>query len=443
MKLPFEKDKNGFSHEKIQYKLEELEIAHIELKIQNDELLTVQQLLTESRDNYLDLYEISPVGYFNLDKHGKIHEVNLGGALILGVDRDVLTQSYFRRYISPEYKNIFFYHWKAVLKTNAKQICEIKLINKQHFTVHAQLVSMPFQLKHQKTSDILCVVINITKRKIALELLEIINQSTEQHQTFHHILALLKAYRNYEAVGIRFKLNGTLPYYESIGIPFDCTECTTSYQEGMESYSCLCYRIFTQTIPRQSPCFTENGSFWTNNMQEYIDSLDTKPQLPFHQKTCNLVNYQSIALIPIRAKDQMLGIFQLSDKKSNILTLETVQFFESLCISIGIAYQRFQQENELRQLKESLEKQVEDRTQALNNSVKSLQESELGFRKLVEYSPIGIAILNKTRCIFYNRVVDRIFRNMSEKIPSILSFHCQEMVHPDDQEKISQIQHFL
>ena len=63
----------------------DLEVHQIELKMQNDELRRVELELHESRDRYLNLYEYAPVGYFTLDKHSRILEVNLTGAVLLGI----------------------------------------------------------------------------------------------------------------------------------------------------------------------------------------------------------------------------------------------------------------------------------------------------------------------------------------------------------------------
>ena len=38
-------------------------------------------------EKYTDLYDFAPVGYFSLDEQGRILEVNLTGAALLGVER--------------------------------------------------------------------------------------------------------------------------------------------------------------------------------------------------------------------------------------------------------------------------------------------------------------------------------------------------------------------
>jgi hypothetical protein len=46
--------------------------------------------LEASHNRYLNLYEFAPVGYLTLTPEGKIIEINLTAAALLGVERDNL-----------------------------------------------------------------------------------------------------------------------------------------------------------------------------------------------------------------------------------------------------------------------------------------------------------------------------------------------------------------
>jgi len=46
-------------------------------------------------DKYTELYEFAPVGYLTLDSNGKICEVNLTGASLLGIERTQLIDKKF------------------------------------------------------------------------------------------------------------------------------------------------------------------------------------------------------------------------------------------------------------------------------------------------------------------------------------------------------------
>ncbi|MGM0574332.1 MAG: ATP-binding protein [Myxococcota bacterium] len=64
----------------------ELEIHHVELEVQNEELRRAQADLAEARDRYRDLYELAPVGYLTLDEQGVIVRANQAMSKLCGVE---------------------------------------------------------------------------------------------------------------------------------------------------------------------------------------------------------------------------------------------------------------------------------------------------------------------------------------------------------------------
>ena len=52
--------------------LHERRVHQIELEMQNEELRLVQEKLEESREQYFELYDVAPVGYFSISEKGVI-----------------------------------------------------------------------------------------------------------------------------------------------------------------------------------------------------------------------------------------------------------------------------------------------------------------------------------------------------------------------------------
>jgi len=105
----------------------ELKMRQMQLEMQNEELQRAQETITQARDRYADLYDFAPVGYFTLDRKGKIVEVNLAGAQLLGVERHLLVNQSSFRWVAPESREACRTHYRKVFDHQGPQTCEVKL----------------------------------------------------------------------------------------------------------------------------------------------------------------------------------------------------------------------------------------------------------------------------------------------------------------------------
>ena len=105
----------------------DLKMYQMQLEMQNEELQRAQETITQARDRYADLYDFAPVGYFTLDRKGKIVEANLAGAQLLGVERDLLVNQSSFRWVEPESREICRTHYRKVFENQGRQTCEVKL----------------------------------------------------------------------------------------------------------------------------------------------------------------------------------------------------------------------------------------------------------------------------------------------------------------------------
>ena len=107
--------------------LHELRVYQIELEMQNDALRQTQLELEESRDRYVDLYDFAPIGYLTLTRGGLIREVNLTGALLLGMERNKLAHRRFAQFIVPEDNERWHQHFTRVVQYGGQRDCELSL----------------------------------------------------------------------------------------------------------------------------------------------------------------------------------------------------------------------------------------------------------------------------------------------------------------------------
>ncbi|MBI5602887.1 MAG: PAS domain S-box protein [Deltaproteobacteria bacterium] len=119
--------------------LHELQVHQIELEIQNEELRRTQEELEASRARYFDLYDLAPVGYLSLNEQGLILEANLTAAGLLGLGKSVLVKRRFTEFIFKVDQDIFYLCSKQLLKTEARQVCELRMVKKDETIFWARL----------------------------------------------------------------------------------------------------------------------------------------------------------------------------------------------------------------------------------------------------------------------------------------------------------------
>lgn len=67
--------------------LHELQLHAEVITAQNEELRKTQAELEEATSRYADLYDLAPIGFLALDQTGLILDINIAGAMLLGVNR--------------------------------------------------------------------------------------------------------------------------------------------------------------------------------------------------------------------------------------------------------------------------------------------------------------------------------------------------------------------
>jgi PAS domain S-box-containing protein len=144
----------------------------MELEIQNEELRRTQIELEESRNRYSNLYDFAPIGYFTFDKKGLIIEVNLTGASKLGIERSFLIKKPFSGYIAFGSSDVFYLHLREVFRTNTRQTCEIKLVDKNKNQFNVWLESLAVKDSGGNFSQCRTVIIDVTELKKAEEKLQ-------------------------------------------------------------------------------------------------------------------------------------------------------------------------------------------------------------------------------------------------------------------------------
>ena len=106
--------------------LHELQVHQVELEMQNAELHECRDRTDVLLGKYTDLYDFAPVGFFSLDVQGRILEVNLTGAALLGVERSRLIGRSLPRFVTLSSRSVFLDFLERVFGGTGKQVCEAK-----------------------------------------------------------------------------------------------------------------------------------------------------------------------------------------------------------------------------------------------------------------------------------------------------------------------------
>ena len=124
-------------------------------------------------------------------------------------------------------------------------------------------------------------------------------------------------------------------------------------EQGKVRLECTCGLVLSGHTDPTNPLFTPGGSAWTNDARPLLHvPADQDPRL-HPRNRCIHEGFQSVALIPIHANREIVGLLQLNDCRRGRFTLELVQFFEGIAASLGGAVARTQLEDQNRQLQKA------------------------------------------------------------------------------------------
>ena len=141
--------------------IEELNIYHIELEHQNDELLETQIKLEENNKKYSRLYNTVPIGLVTLNKDFEIIEMNQRFMWMMNLNRNNLIGKPLHKYIHPDCQDEFYLKFNEIIRKKESASCEIALVPKNMVFFNARM-----NCSFEKNSDTVNISIeDITRQK--------------------------------------------------------------------------------------------------------------------------------------------------------------------------------------------------------------------------------------------------------------------------------------
>jgi PAS domain S-box-containing protein len=247
--------------------------------------------------------------------------------------------------------------------------------------------------------------------EISRDILQILNEPGSLQDCVQLALAALKTRTGFDAAGIRLQDGDDFPYFAQKGLSADflLTENTLIARtvdggvcrdkNGNACLECTCGLVLSGKIPPAHPFFTSAGSFWTNDSFPLLD-LPTDQDPRIHPRNiCIHHGYASVALVPIRNRDRIVGLIHINDRRKGCFTLEIIELLEGVASSVGSALMRKQAEGALR-------------------------DSEQRYRALFEGATEGILVAN---------VETRKFHYANPAICKLLGYTAEELTQMDVQ----------
>jgi len=338
--------------------------------------------ISESDKNILKTYlEIAGVIFVVLDRQGNIISLNKELSNILKLDvGDIRGKNWFENFLPKKdigwVKNIFLNLMKGNTSPET-EIIENNIVDKYGKEKRILWHNAVINNKDGKILGTISSGMDITDKVrmeeeqfMIIDILRLLNNSDSKIDLIKEILCFIKKHSGFEAVGIRLKEGDDYPYYDTLGFSDEFVAKETSlcsndikeminYEDGNSCLQCLCGAIIMgKTKNFDDYCFTEKGTFWSNDLSEMIDKKSEKLNtiIDNRRNRCYNEGYRSMALIPIVAGVEIIGLLQLNDHKPYIFSNSTIKFYENIVETIGIALYRINIEEEMKKTGERISK---------------------------------------------------------------------------------------
>ena len=339
-----------------------------------------QKALQEASLYSRSLIEASLDPLVTISAEGKITDVNEATVKVTGVSREKLIGADFSNYFTEPQKAREGY--QQVFAKGFVVDYPLTIRRKDGHLTDVLYNATVYKNEQGQIQGVFAAARNVTERKrierrqaVTSALLELFARKESRKEYLDSTVEAIRQWSDCEFAGIRIKdKEGNIPYESFVG--FDEDFLAKENALNLDRDKCLCIRtILQKPLPHEKQIVTDGGSFYTNDSQALAASLD-KLQLKDYRAHCIYKGFKSIAVVPIRYRDEVYGAIHLADFKKDMLLLPKIQFIEStIAPLVGEAIQRFNAEAELDKYRLHLEELVAKRTQEL--------EKEMMHRKLI------------------------------------------------------------
>jgi PAS domain S-box-containing protein len=344
----------------------------LEMGIDITERKRAEEALRAASLDARSLIESSLDPLVTISRDGKIMDVNRTTELVTGFSRAELIGTDFSDYFTePEkaregYQRVFLEgsvrDYPLAIKDRSGRLTEVLY----HATVYRNETG--------EIQGVFAAARDVTERNEIERRLQATNALLDLFSKLSHFreyldaaVNLLSVWSGCRCVGIRvLDPKGYIPYESYSGFSREFWELETFL--SIQRDQCACVRVISGELEPQEACVvTPGGSFCCGNTLKFIEAL-TEEEKSRYRGNCMKYGFLSVAIVPIRYKEKIVGAVHLADEGEERITFKSVEFIESMAPLIGEAVNRFKLEEELRE--------SENRLRLLSSRLLTVQEQE-------------------------------------------------------------------
>jgi len=307
--------------------------------------------LAESRELYESVLRTAMDGFMLVDLDTRILEVNNSYLTMSGYSQtELLTMriSDLEVLESPE---------EVAARAARVASAGSDRFESKHRRKDGRIFDVEASVRAEPTIGVLSVFFrDITDRKrreayalLARTVLTILNEPAGDGDSIQRVAAALRAGTGFDAVGIRLQDGEGFPFVAEEGFPPDYLLAENTLiardevgealrdESGNVILECTCGLVASS---KGDPLLTAGGSFWANDSHQMLDLPRAEKQRVHACNLCNLGGFSSVALVPIRDKERIVGLIHFSDRRKNGFDAENVELLEGIALHIGEALTR-------------------------------------------------------------------------------------------------------
>lgn len=171
-------------------------------------------------------------------------------------------------------------------------------------------------------------------------ILNLLSKKSSRKEYIDSMVKLIRGLSSCHCVGIRL-LNekGQIPYESYIGFSKEFWESESWL--SVKSDECACVRVIRgRPLPQDAGVMTASGSFLCGDTARFFERLSGVEKNKF-RTACVCHGFKSVAIIPIRYKDKIIGAIHLADQREAKVEPKIVESVESLTLLIGEGIHKF------------------------------------------------------------------------------------------------------